>query len=542
MINSLTLSASKIAPEDAAIPAKGAEMLEKSGVNFGELLTVEEGTEIRADRAAHTETDAVPLPWIEVTLPQTPTKTSLTPNKAVRIEFNLTTEGIPDAPENGPIARADTDTPTESIKSQVLADADTQSLEAAPASPRRTINQPRAELVTPPPGEALQPTRTQSSAERDKFSAPVVSRQPLSARATASTPSQPSTSNSVSVTTSPSATTPASSATARETVAIQANATAATQGTGTANPPIISEQAARNLNRQSSVDAEAPTQRTTSNRTAAPQIAQVSSSETITPLTVEPGPHDVTNSVITLETSADPSTTAPTPIDIDTAQTADPKTPVMRDAPTPEQKLAMAEEAPAPKVDIATPVSSALASTTSIDTPDATTTISPSVSAAAPTSTGPALTVAAPTQAPAPLPAMPPQAVVGVVAERLINEPDNSDRIVVQLDPPELGRVAIDFKFDAQGLQTVTITGESPEALKQLRLMHFELVQALEEHGLSGSDLTFEQSTSQQSQQNPSSFAEASSQDIVAEPDFSEPQATRPTNYAKADSGLDLKL
>ncbi|PKP83100.1 MAG: hypothetical protein CVT79_03375 [Alphaproteobacteria bacterium HGW-Alphaproteobacteria-18] len=74
------------------------------------------------------------------------------------------------------------------------------------------------------------------------------------------------------------------------------------------------------------------------------------------------------------------------------------------------------------------------------------------------------------------------------------------DRIMVQLDPPELGRVSIDFKFDAQGLQHVTITAESPEAMRQLRLMHFELVQALERNGLTGQNMSFQHQAPQQNE------------------------------------------
>lgn len=75
------------------------------------------------------------------------------------------------------------------------------------------------------------------------------------------------------------------------------------------------------------------------------------------------------------------------------------------------------------------------------------------------------------------------------------NAADNgdADRIVIQLDPPELGRVSIDFKFDANGLQHVTVTGESPEAMRQLRLMHFELTQALERHGITSQNMSFQQ-------------------------------------------------
>lgn len=84
------------------------------------------------------------------------------------------------------------------------------------------------------------------------------------------------------------------------------------------------------------------------------------------------------------------------------------------------------------------------------------------------------------------------------------NAADNgdADRIVIQLDPPELGRVSIDFKFDANGLQHVTVTGESPEAIRQLRLMHFELTQALERHGITGQNMSFQQQQ-QNAQQSP---------------------------------------
>ncbi len=111
----------------------------------------------------------------------------------------------------------------------------------------------------------------------------------------------------------------------------------------------------------------------------------------------------------------------------------------------------------------------------------------PAMAAPVPTATGltpaHAMIVAAPAQ------------VVDIISSAA--DDGQSDSIVVQLDPPELGRVSIDFKFDANGLQHVTITGESSEAMRQLRLMHFELIQALERHGIASSNMTFQQ------QQNP---------------------------------------
>ena len=74
------------------------------------------------------------------------------------------------------------------------------------------------------------------------------------------------------------------------------------------------------------------------------------------------------------------------------------------------------------------------------------------------------------------------------------------EQLIVQLDPPELGRVAIDFKFDAQGLQQIIVTSENPEALRRLRELHFELTEALKEHGLSEQNLSFRQQADDQSQ------------------------------------------
>ena len=93
-----------------------------------------------------------------------------------------------------------------------------------------------------------------------------------------------------------------------------------------------------------------------------------------------------------------------------------------------------------------------------------------------------------------------PAQVVDIVSSAA--DDGQSDSIIVQLDPPELGRVSIDFKFDANGLQHVTITGESSEAMRQLRLMHFELIQALERHGIGSSNMTFQQQQ-QNTQQSP---------------------------------------
>ena len=141
-----------------------------------------------------------------------------------------------------------------------------------------------------------------------------------------------------------------------------------------------------------------------------------------------------------------------------------------------------------------------------------------------------------------------PAETVRIVSDSIGNPDDRQDRITVQLDPPELGRVSIDFKFDSNGLQHVTITGDNPEAMRQLRLMHFELTQALERNGLSSENMSFQQNAqSGQQQQNAQSGAVPRSFNTAAlansSTSLSSASASSPDRPARtAGSGLDIKL
>lgn len=104
----------------------------------------------------------------------------------------------------------------------------------------------------------------------------------------------------------------------------------------------------------------------------------------------------------------------------------------------------------------------------------------------------------APVSQPSPLPlTLPPAALVAVLSQAPGQSDQASERIIVQLDPPELGRVTIDYVFDRQALAHVTITAENPEAARQLRALHSDLVQALERNGLNASDISFQNSHQQ---------------------------------------------
>ena len=120
---------------------------------------------------------------------------------------------------------------------------------------------------------------------------------------------------------------------------------------------------------------------------------------------------------------------------------------------------------------------------------------------------------------------------------------DGSKKITVQLDPPELGRVSIDFKFDGNVLQSVLVTGETPEAMRRLRLMHFELVQTLEQHGFSGQDLDFSQRGDERRAQNMFQQFEDRSPAFRQEDTIDLASVDHPvTRQMIASEGLDLKL
>ncbi len=105
------------------------------------------------------------------------------------------------------------------------------------------------------------------------------------------------------------------------------------------------------------------------------------------------------------------------------------------------------------------------------------------------TPTAPAVQVASPNE------------ITSIILNNLKSGVEPREQMIIQLDPPELGRVSIDFKFDAQGVQQITVTAENPEALKRLREMHFELTEALREQGLSDKNMSFQQESREQQDQ-----------------------------------------
>lgn len=148
----------------------------------------------------------------------------------------------------------------------------------------------------------------------------------------------------------------------------------------------------------------------------------------------------------------------------------------------------------ATKSALAAATGDARAAAASLGAPDAMISVAQPASTPAPTIAS-GLTPVAPS-----IPVASPTEINSIILNAMKAGAEPREQLIVQLDPPELGRVAIDFKFDAQGLQQITVTSENPEALRRLRELHFELTEALREHGLSEQNLTFRQQADDQSQ------------------------------------------
>ncbi len=231
-----------------------------------------------------------------------------------------------------------------------------------------------------------------------------------------------------------------------------------------------------------------------------------------------------------------PDTPGPAAVSVDKASTVPANTPRTAVTETAEPTLSQSET----QIRAATTGSA----TTAVEAPSTpaiqTATSSAAVTASAVTPTAPAAATPTPptvTAAPAEIPS--------IVAQSLSSVDDHKDRILVQLDPPELGRISIDFKFDAAGLQHVTITGETPEALRQLRQMHFELLQALERQGLSSQDMTFRQNNPGDNPNAELFASDASGESSLADAlDPIEPVVQRPSPITSlaGGTGLDIRV
>lgn len=115
---------------------------------------------------------------------------------------------------------------------------------------------------------------------------------------------------------------------------------------------------------------------------------------------------------------------------------------------------------------------------------------------AAPTVISGTMSVSAATQTGQPVPAPIANAIVSTVADAILTAKETPKGVVVQLDPPEMGRVYIDFMFDTDNRVNVVVKADNVESYNILRERSQDFLQMLSDNGFGDIDLSFEQQSS----------------------------------------------
>jgi flagellar hook-length control protein FliK len=233
--------------------------------------------------------------------------------------------------------------------------------------------------------------------------------------------------------------------------------------------------------------------------------------------------------------------TAATPQSTPSGQTAQDGTPQDRNSPDPNSV------SPNTSASTESVQGFALGTATEVAGPTSDTGRASSLGLSAVTSTTP--TISAPSMQAVVAPAQPqanyvavPADIPSIISQELSSD-TQSNRVRIQLDPPELGRVSLEFKFDSQGLQHVLVTADSAEAIRRIRAFHPDLVSVLDEHGLSSQDMTFRE---QASDQNPAQSWSNTDADALDNDSDNLADATSPLQQATPSrtvtNGLDIRV
>lgn len=125
-----------------------------------------------------------------------------------------------------------------------------------------------------------------------------------------------------------------------------------------------------------------------------------------------------------------------------------------------------------------------------------------------------------------------PNTALQSVAQTLIQAHASKTGLTLQLDPPEMGRVHIEFQFDTERGVTATIRSDLPETMAALKEKSDFFQQLLRENGFENVDLNFESGTG--SQHTPILFDPSS---IALEGDVDESVGHIETHYSHAQIG-----
>lgn len=87
-------------------------------------------------------------------------------------------------------------------------------------------------------------------------------------------------------------------------------------------------------------------------------------------------------------------------------------------------------------------------------------------------------------------------AIISTVSDAILTAKETPKGVMVQLDPPEMGRVYIDFMFDADNRVNVVVKADNIDSFNILKERSQDFLQMLGDNGFSNIDLSFEQQSS----------------------------------------------
>jgi len=101
-------------------------------------------------------------------------------------------------------------------------------------------------------------------------------------------------------------------------------------------------------------------------------------------------------------------------------------------------------------------------------------------------------------------------AVINTVAQAMLVAKETAQGVMVQLDPPEMGRVYIDFMFESDSQVNVVVKSDNVTSHDLLRERADQFTQMLKENGFENVNLSFEQQ----------SFSDGSAENAADENEF----------------------
>ena len=108
---------------------------------------------------------------------------------------------------------------------------------------------------------------------------------------------------------------------------------------------------------------------------------------------------------------------------------------------------------------------------------------------------------------------------LSAVSQSIAKTIETQKGVSVRLDPPEMGRVYIDYIFDGERSVTALVRTDLPEALTQLRDQSAQLQSLLKEQGFENVNLSFDQNSSEQQSFDEHAFRDVDNYGLGGAPD-----------------------